>query len=109
MRTFEVITPEANRPGSRLQPKRHGAASIQKELVCISGNLDVVVAKVNRFGFVGRVFKRSVHVFAPGLNSSSNHKALSSAKLNQVRLDGELHNPPGFAFAADVVRGKRSR
>jgi hypothetical protein len=106
MRSFEVITPEANRPGSRLQPKRHGAASIQKDLVCIPGDPDVVVAKVNHFGFVGWGFKQSVHVFALGLNSSSNHKALSSAKLNQVRLDGELHNPSGFAYAADVVNAR---
>jgi hypothetical protein len=64
------------------------------------------VAKVNRFDFVGRSFKQSVYIFAPGLKSSRNHKVLLSAKLNQVRLVGESHNPSGFAFAADVVNAR---
>jgi hypothetical protein len=64
MCSFEVTAPEANRPGSRLQPKRHGAASIQRDSVCIPGGSDVVVAKVNRFGFVGRSFKQNVHGIA---------------------------------------------
>ena len=63
MRSFEVIMPEANRSGSRLQPKRRGAALIQGDSVCFSGGPGVVVAKVNRFGFVGRGFKQSVHIF----------------------------------------------
>jgi hypothetical protein len=37
------------------------------------------------------------------LKSSRNHNALLSAKLNQVRLDGDLNNLAGFAVAADVV------
>jgi hypothetical protein len=53
MCSFEIITPEANHPGYRLQPKRHRAASMQKDSACIPGDPDVVVAKGNLFGFVG--------------------------------------------------------
>jgi hypothetical protein len=42
----------------------------------------------------------------PDLNSSRNHNALLSAKLNQVRLDGELHNLAAFAFATDIVNAR---
>jgi len=103
MHSFEVITPEANCPRSRLQPKRHGAALIQKVSVFFVGDPDVVVAKVNRFSFVGRSFKQSVHIFAPGLKSSRNYKAIVASKLNQARLDGEPHNPSGLVFAVGVV------
>jgi len=34
-----------------------GAALIQREWVCVPDDPGVVVAKVNRFGFVGRGFK----------------------------------------------------
>jgi hypothetical protein len=37
------------------------------------------------------------------LKSLSNHRALVSAKFNDVRLDGELHNSAGIAFVAGVV------
>ena len=76
---------------------------IRRASVCFPDDPDVVGAKVNRFGFVGRSFEQSVHIFAPGLKSSRNHKALLSAKLNQVRLDGEPHNPSGLVFAVSVV------
>jgi hypothetical protein len=79
MRSFEVIPPEANRPGSRLQPKRRGAALIQKDSECVPSDPDAVVAKVNPFGFAGRGFKQSIHIFAPGVEFSGNYKALLSA------------------------------
>jgi len=101
--SHEIIASEVNCSGSRLQPKRHGAALIQKVSVFFVGDPDVIVAKVNRFGLVGRRFKVRVHIFVPGLKSSRNHKALLSAKLNQVRLDGEPHNPSGLVFAVGVV------
>jgi hypothetical protein len=103
MRSHEIITPEANRPGSGLQPTQLEAALIRRATVCFPDDPDVVVARVNRFGFVGRSFKQSVHIFAPGLKSSSNHKAFWSLKLNQLRLDGEPHNPSGLMFATGVV------
>jgi hypothetical protein len=67
MCSYEVIMLEANRPGSRLQPKRHGAALIRRASVSFPDDTTAVVAKVRRFGFVGTRFKKSVHVFAPGL------------------------------------------
>jgi hypothetical protein len=106
MRSFEIIPPEANRPGSRLQPKRRGVASIQKDSECIPSDPDIVVAEVNPFGFAGRDFKRSVHVFVPGLKFSRNHKARLSAKVNQVRRGGEPHHPFGFLFAAGAVNAR---
>jgi hypothetical protein len=39
----------------------------------------------------------------PDLKFSGNHNAVLSAKLDQLRLDGNLHNPASFALAADVV------
>jgi hypothetical protein len=103
MRLHKFVTPEANRSGSRLQPKRHGAALIRKDSACIPSDPDIVMAKLNGSDFVGRNFRDSVHIFALGLKSSRNHKVLLSAKLNQVRLDGELHNSFGFALAPDIV------
>ena len=79
---------------------------IRRASICFPDDPDVVGAKVNRFGFVGRSFEQSVHIFAPGLKSSRNHKALLSAKLNQVRLDGEPHNPSGLVFAVGVVNAR---
>ena len=79
---------------------------IRRASVCFPDDPDIVGAKVNRFGFVGRSFEQSVHIFAPGLKSSRNHKALLSAKLNQVRLDGEPHNPSGLALAVGVVNAR---
>jgi hypothetical protein len=64
MRSFEVSASEPNRSGSRLQPKRRGAASIQRDSACFPGATDIVVTKVNRFGFVGRSVKESVHRIA---------------------------------------------
>src|ERR1035438_1213438 len=32
-----------------------------------------------------------------------NHKAIVSSKFNQVRIDGQPHNPSGFAFAPSVI------
>lgn len=127
MRSFEVITSGVNRSDGCLQPTQLGAASIRRASVCFPDDPDVVVAKVNRFGFVGRSFKQSVHIFAPGLKPSRNHKALLSAKLKQVRLDGspreiggadpagqaaeviprgEPHNPSGLVFAVGVVNAR---
>ncbi len=78
MRAFEVITPEANRPGSRLQPKRRGAAFVLKDSECIPGDPDGVVAKVNPLGFASRSFKRSVHISVSGVEFSRNYNALLS-------------------------------
>jgi hypothetical protein len=105
MRSFEVITSGVNRSDGRLQPTL-GAALMRRAFVCYPDDSDVVVAKVNRFGFAGRRFKQSVHIFAPGLKSSRNHNALLSAKLNQVNLDGKPQNPSGLAFAADAVNAR---
>jgi len=55
--------PEANRLGPRHQPKRRGAVRIQGNWICWSGDPGVVVAKVNRFGFVSRSFKQGIHDF----------------------------------------------
>ncbi|MFZ1073021.1 MAG: hypothetical protein WAO21_06240 [Verrucomicrobiia bacterium] len=57
MRSFEVITLEANRLDSRPQPKRHGAASIQNDPAWIPGDPGAAVAKNSHFGFAGRDFK----------------------------------------------------
>ena len=104
MRSHEIIASEVNCSGSRLQPKRHGAALIQKVSVFFVGDPDVIVAKVNRFGLVGRRFKERVHRIANLIETPlRNHKALLSSKLNQVRLDGEPHNPSGLVFAMGVV------
>jgi hypothetical protein len=103
MRSFEVITTEANRPSSRLQPERRGAASIQRDAMGIPSGPGDVVARVRRSNFMGTGFSQRIHIFAFGLKSSRNHKTLLSAKLNPVRLDGEPHHPSGFAFAANVV------
>lgn len=106
MRSHEIITLEAYRPGSRLQPEWSGVALLGRVSACLVGDPDLLVAKVNCFGLVIRSFELAVHIFAPGLKSSSNHDAFLSAKLNQVRLDGEPHNPAGFPFAADVVNAR---
>jgi hypothetical protein len=103
MRSFEVIMPEASRPGSRLQPKRHGVALVQRDSIYIPGDPDVGAPKVARFGFERRSFKEDVHIFALGLKASRNYMALLSAKLNQVRLDDEPHNLSGLAFAAAII------
>jgi hypothetical protein len=63
MRSHELTMPEANRLGPRLQPERRGVAWVQENSICFSGDPVVVVAEVNRFGFVSRSFKQSVHIF----------------------------------------------
>jgi hypothetical protein len=103
MCSHDVIMPKANRPGSRLQPKRYGAALIRRTSVSFPDDTTAVVARVRRFGFVGTRFKKGVHIFALGLKSSRNHMALLSVKLNPMRLDGEPHNPSGLRFAPDIV------
>src|ERR1035437_5873396 len=80
MRSFEVIMPEANRPGSRLQPKRHGVALVQRDSIYIPGDPDVGAPKVARFGFERRSFKEDVHIFALGLKGSRNYIALLAAQ-----------------------------
>ena len=54
--------PEADRLGPRHQPKRRWTAWVQGNSICYSGD-PVVVAKVNRFGFVSRSFKLRIHGF----------------------------------------------
>jgi hypothetical protein len=48
-------------------------------------------------------FKQGVHIFSVGLKPSGNHKAPLPAKFDQVRLDGEMDNSPGLAFAPDII------
>jgi hypothetical protein len=103
MCSCEIMMSKVNRPGSRLQPKRHGVVLSWRNSICFPDDPEVVVVKVDRFDIAGRSFRPGVHVFAPGLESSRNHKALMSAKLNQVRLDGEPHKPSGFLFAPEIV------
>jgi hypothetical protein len=81
MRPFKFMTPEADRPGSRLQPERRGAALIKGASIFFPDN---------------RGRKQGVHDFDSGLDPSSNHKTLLSAKLDQVRLDGEPHESSGL-------------
>ena len=52
----------------------------------------------SRAGASSRAF-----IFCPWVKSSRNHKALRAAKFNQVRLDGEPHNPSGLVFVVGVV------
>ena len=106
MRLHEVITPEADRPGSRLQPKRHGAALIRRASVRLPDDLDFVVMPVNRFGFAGRIFKPRVHWFENLIGTPfRNHEASLSSKLNQVRVDGEPNNSSDPSFTPGVVLG----
>jgi hypothetical protein len=106
MRSFDVIISEVNRSDSRLRPTQFGAVLIPGDSACFPGDPGLIVTKVNRFGFLGWRFKQSVHIFAPGLKSSSNHKALRAAKFNQVRLEGEPHNRTGLVFAVGVVNAR---
>jgi hypothetical protein len=66
MRSFEVIASGVNRSEGRLRPTRPATALIRRPSVCSPDDPDVVVAKVSRFGFGGRSFEQSVHIFAPG-------------------------------------------
>jgi hypothetical protein len=106
MRSFDVIASGVNRSDGRLQPTQLGTVLIPEDSACFPGAPGLIVAKVNRLGFVGRSFKQRVHFFAPGLKSSRNHKGLRAAKFNQVRLDGEPHNPSGLVFAVGVVNAR---
>lgn len=103
MRSYEIITSEVTRLGSRLQPKRHGAVLIRRVSVGFVGDPPVVVAKVNRFSFVGRSFEQIVHGFATRLKSLRKHTTFWSAELVPVLLGGEPPNPAGCAFAADAT------
>lgn len=76
MRSLELTMPEANRLGPRLQPERRGAVRIQGNSICFSGDSGVVVAKVNRFGFVSRSFKQSIHIFLMPKRSDSGDNRL---------------------------------
>jgi hypothetical protein len=106
MRSFDVIISGVNRSGNRLQPTQLGAALIPGDPACFPADPGLTVAKVNRFGFVDRSFEQSVHIFAPGLKSSRNYKALRAAQFNQMRLEGEPHNSFGLVFAVDVVNAR---
>jgi len=106
MRSFDVIISGVNRSDSRLRPTQFGAVLIPGDSACFPGDPGLIVTKVNRFGFLGWRFKQSVYVFAPGLKSSRNHKALRAAKFNQMRLDGEPHNPSGPVFVGGGVNAR---
>ena len=103
MRSFDVIISGVNRSEGRLPPTQLGAALIPGDSACFPGDPGIILATFNRFGFVGRSFKQSVYIFAPGLKSSRNHKALWAAKFNQVRLEGKPHHPSGLVFVVGVV------
>jgi hypothetical protein len=106
MCSYDFITPGVNRSDGGPQPTRRGAAPIQRNSGCLPGDPDIVVARVNRFGIVDRSSSHGIHFLSPGLKLSGNYKALLSAKLNQVRLDGEPHKPSGLAFTATVVNAR---
>jgi hypothetical protein len=90
MRSFEFATPEADHPGSGLQPNRRGTVLVQGNSIYFSDD---------------RSFKQSVHIFALGLSLQEiiPRAGLLSAKFNQARFNGEMHNAPGFALAADII------
>jgi hypothetical protein len=66
MRSFDVIISGVNRSDNRFQPAQPGAALMPGGLACFPGDPVIIVAKVNRFGFVGRSFKQSVHILPLG-------------------------------------------
>lgn len=105
MRSHEITASEANRLGSRPQPKRHGVALIRRPSVSLPHDLGIAVAKVNSFDFVVRSFKERIHVVGPGLKPSRNHEAMLTTKRNPACLDGELYNCSGPAFTPGAVHG----
>jgi hypothetical protein len=91
MRSFEVITSGVSRPAGRLHPTQDDP--------------DVVAPKVNRFGFLGRSFKHSVHLIVNLIETSPGKlEAQWSLKLDQLCVDGEPHNSSGPTLAPSVVR-----
>jgi len=100
----QVSMPEADRPGSGLYPERHGAAFVRRASVCLPDDLNSVVMKVNRFGFVGTRITGSVHrivkLVEPPLKS---HEASLSAKLKRVYVDGKPHNSSGPSLTPGMV------
>jgi hypothetical protein len=76
MRSFERVTPEASRSDNRLQPTQLEAALIRRAAVRVPDDPDAVAAKVNRFGFVSRSFKQSVHIFLMPKKSDSGDNRL---------------------------------
>jgi hypothetical protein len=63
MHSLEGITSGVNCSDGRLQPTRPGAALMGRASVCFLDDPDVVVTKVNRFGFASRCFNQIVHIF----------------------------------------------
>lgn len=95
---------EVNRLGCRIQPTQHGSALIQGDSACFHGNTGIAGAKANHFGLAGMSFKEGVHRIANWIETPlKNHKALWSAKLNRMRLEGEPHKPAGLVFAVGIV------
>jgi len=73
---------------------------------CFLEDPDVVMAKVNHFAFLGRGFKHSVHEIVNLIETSFGKLgALWVSKLDQMRVDGEPHNPSGPSFTPGSVRG----
>jgi hypothetical protein len=82
-----------------------GVALIRMASVCFPDDPVVVMAKVNRFGFVGRSFKQSIHQIANLIETPLGKlEALWSSKLDQPCVDGEPHKSSGPAFAPGGVR-----
>jgi len=61
MRSLEVIIAGVNRSDGGPQPMQLRAALRWRVSVCFPEDPEIVLAKVNRFGFVGTSVKRSVH------------------------------------------------
>jgi hypothetical protein len=57
MRQFEGIASGVNRSNGHLQPTPLGAALLRRASACFPNGPDVVMAKISRFGSLGRRFK----------------------------------------------------
>lgn len=61
MRPFEVITPEADRLGAGLPPKRHVAVLIRRATVRFPDDPRVATAEISRFGMGRNDFQERAH------------------------------------------------
>ena len=51
MHAREIITPDANRPSSCLQPKRYGTEEVRRVSVCFPDDAEAVAAEFDWLGF----------------------------------------------------------
>jgi hypothetical protein len=104
MRSFEVITPEADCSGAGFPPKRHAAGSIRRATVHFPEDPRVAMAKISRFGMGRNDFQERAHgVVNLSGTTPGNGKALLSSKLDQACFDGQPDHTPGPSFAPSVV------